>query len=104
MKCKRRVRELGTRSIQSYLMWLVEEHDGVAEHFTTPGKIGPPDLLITWPRRGRAADIHFVETKTVGGVLKPWQKRDHARRRKMGCTVVVLWTEEQCLIYANRHG
>jgi hypothetical protein len=102
----KRVRELGKGGVQSYLIEQVELHGGVAEHFETPGKVGPPDLLVIWPHRLRwsAPDIHFVETKTEGGVLKPWQKRDHARRRKLGCIVAVIWSVEQADNYVRRHG
>lgn len=75
--------------MQRHLMDCVRVAGGVAEHFETPGKIGPPDLIISWD----GGIIHFAETKTTGGVLEPWQSRDHERRRKMGFYVFVPWTK-----------
>ncbi len=93
----RPIRELGKGGVQSYLMELVEAAGGMPEHFATPGKVGPPDLIITWPY----ANIHFAETKTKDGKLEPWQIRDHERRRKLGCIVVVIWTKDQAEFYVH---
>jgi hypothetical protein len=86
---------------------------GTCEKFTTPGKVGPPDRLISWPQGefGSYADlrygrdgIEFVETKAPDGVLKSWQARDHARRRALGYSVHVLWNLEQVAQYLMARG
>jgi hypothetical protein len=101
MKCKRRrkVKELGRHGVQAYMIERVEDCGGKAEHFVTPGKVGPPDLIISWP----GAIVHFAETKTIGGRLEPWQKRDHDRRRAMGFLVVVPWNHDQVDDYISEH-
>lgn len=84
------VKELGRGGVQEYLKEQVELHGGAWDHFSSPGKKGVPDLIITWPMHGWAK-IDFVETKTIGGKLESWQDRDHKRRAKLGCHVVVIW-------------
>lgn len=86
--------------VEKALVKGVEALGGMCEKFTTPGKVGPPDRLISWRMttvgRERAVafgcyGVEFVETKAPDGVLKSWQERDHARRRAMGYRVHVLW-------------
>lgn len=96
------VKEMGPTGVQVYFKEQVALHGGLAEHFTTPGKKGPPDFLVTWPAYGWAR-LHLVECKTIGGALDPWQVRDHERRRKLGCHVYVLWTKAQVDQYVARH-
>jgi hypothetical protein len=93
--------ELGKGGVQQYLFEQVEAHNGMCEHFTSPGKVGVPDCIVTWPVFSFAR-IHFVETKTIGGKLETWQKRDHERREKLGCCVFVLWTKHQVDKYVER--
>ncbi len=97
------VPELGKGSVQEHLFEQVEAHGGLCEHFSTPGKTGPPDCIITWPAYGFAR-IHFIETKTIGGKLESWQERDHKRRRKLGAFVKVLWTKNQVDSYVSEYG
>lgn len=90
----------------------VEALGGTCEKFTTPGKVGPPDRLISWAQGeyrtladrmyGREG-AEFAETKAPDGVLKSWQARDHARRRARGYTVHVLWNlfEVETYLYAR---
>jgi len=85
--------------VENYLVEMVEAHGGMCEKFVTPGKVGPPDRIASYTD----ARIHFIETKTISGTLESWQKRDHARRRKLGFVVVVLWTKEQVDEYANKY-
>jgi hypothetical protein len=89
--------------IEDYLVRRVEESGGMCEKFTSPGKRGVPDRIVTWPRSGWA-QIHFIELKTLGGKLKPWQERDHARRKALGCHVRVLWTRDMVDNYVEEHG
>ncbi len=97
-KLKRGVREA---HIERYLVERVEQCGGMTEKFSSPGKKFVPDRIVTWPAYGFAR-VHFVELKTVGGKLEPGQERDHARRRKMGCHVFVLWTKDQVDDYVHR--
>lgn len=98
------VREI--EGVEQYLVEQVELHGGMCEKHVSPGRRGPPDRICIWPRYGYA-QIHFVETKTimVNGrptPLKPWQIRDHAARRKLGCVVRVLYTKEDVDRYVSR--
>lgn len=97
-KLKRGVREA---KIEAYFVEQVERSGGMCEKFTSPGKKYVPDRIVTWPAYGFAR-IHFVELKTIGGKLEPGQERDHARRRKLGCRVEVLWTRWQVDEYVLR--
>lgn len=89
--------------IEAYLKRRVEECGGMCEKFVSPGKRGVPDRLVTWPRPG-FAQIHFIELKTVGGKLQPWQERDHEERRKLGCHVRVFWTKRMVDEYVEHYG
>jgi hypothetical protein len=94
-------KELGPGGVQRYLMDQVELHGGMSELFTSPGKRGVPDVINTWPEFGWAR-IHFVETKTIDGKVKPWQQRDHDRRRMMGAQVFVIWSKAGVDSYIKR--
>ena len=96
------VRELGAGGVQQYLKDRATAAGGMVEHFTSPGKKGPPDLLIHWPEYAWAR-THFIETKTIGGILKPWQERDHKQRRKIGLKVFVIWTKTEADRYVERY-
>lgn len=96
-KLKRNTQE---SEVEEYLVEQVELHGGMCEKFNPPPK-GRPDRIVTWPAYGFAR-IHFVELKTIGGKLESWQKRDHARRRKLGCHVFVIWTKKQVDDYVER--
>lgn len=63
---------------------------GMCEKFTSPGRRSVPDRIITMPS-GR---IIFVELKAPGKTPSKLQKRDHERRRSMGCDVRVIDTVE----------
>jgi hypothetical protein len=82
------------RDVERYFVEQVEAHGGLCEKFVSPGRKGVPDRIVTWRACGLAR-IHFVELKTIGGKLDPWQERDHARRRRLGCHVRVIWTKKQ---------
>jgi hypothetical protein len=88
-------------AIEDYFVREVERCGGMAEKFTSPGRKGVPDRIVTWPAYGFAR-VHFVELKTVGGKLETWQERDHERRRRLGCHVFVLWTNGQIDNYIRR--
>ena len=86
------VKEIGPGGVQDYFDEQVALHGGMSEPVVRLGYRGFPDRLVTWPRHGWAK-IDFVELKTIGGKLEPWQERDHERRRKFNCHVRVLWTK-----------
>lgn len=99
--------------IERLLVEGVEALGGTCEKFVSPGKIGVPDRIISWPVGSpQARDIsggwtpatEFAETKALGGKLESWQERDHARRRAMGFEVHVPWSEEQVEAYLRSRG
>lgn len=90
-------------NVEKYFVDRVTAAGGMAEKFISPGKRGVPDRIVTWPACGWAR-IHFVELKTIGGKLEPWQKRDHAERNRMNCNVRVIWTKEQVDRYVEEYG
>lgn len=75
--------------IEKYLVTQVKKHGGVAEKFISPGRKHVPDRLVIWPRVN-SAHIDFVEVKTLFSAVAPGQRRDHERRRRMGCFVIVI--------------
>lgn len=78
-------------SVEDYLVERIERMGGLCEKFTTPGRRGPPDRLVTLPW----GTMRLVEVKRPkGGMLSEGQKRDHARRAKCGVIVQLLWTQE----------
>jgi hypothetical protein len=89
-------------TVERYFVEQVEKAGGMTEKFTSPGKKFVPDRLVTWPAYGFAR-IHFVELKTLGGKCESGQERDHARRRKLGCAVFVLWTMKQVDSYVSEY-
>lgn len=105
MSTKRRgeVKELGPGGVQSYLKEQVALWGGMAEHFTSPGRRGVEDLIITWPAAGWGR-IHFVETKTIGGKISPEQARVHAERRQFKVYTKVIWTKTMVDEYVREFG
>jgi hypothetical protein len=80
--------------IEDYFCREVEKAGGRVDKFTSPGRRGVPDRLVTWPRGGWAK-MDLVELKTVGGALDPLQIQDHRERKALGCIVRVIWTKRQ---------
>ncbi len=89
------------RVIESYFKEQVEKNGGMCEKFVSPGTKGVPDRIVTWPAPGFSR-IHFVELKAPLGKLDPCQVRDHARRKRLGCHVFVLYTKRQVDDYIER--
>jgi hypothetical protein len=77
--------------VETYLCEQVEERGGLCEKHVSPGLVGVPDRLITWP----CGVMHLAETKAPGKKPRPKQARDHARRAKRCVTVYVLDTKEK---------
>lgn len=82
--------EIRERDIESALVVRVKALGGLCEKFTSPGKRSVPDRIVTMPG-GR---IVFVELKAPGKRPTALQVRDHARRRALGCEVIVIDTLE----------
>lgn len=72
--------------IEAALIRRVKALGGLCEKFTSPGRRSVPDRIVTLPG-GR---VIFVELKAPGKVPTENQKRDHDRRRMMGCDVRVI--------------
>ena len=64
----------------------VKSLGGIAEKFTSPGRRSCPERIVTLPG-GR---IIFVELKAPGKRPTNAQRRDHLKRRMLGCEVVVI--------------
>lgn len=103
MSSAKKYRAVKEATIERYLVEQVEAHGGMCEKFTSPGRRGVPDRIVTWPAHGWAR-IHFVECKTLGGQLDPAQMRDHERRRKLNCHVYTIWTKAQVDDYVGQYG
>lgn len=107
------------RPIELYLRDEIRLLGGEMEKFVSPGVRGRPDDIVSWPANKpsrlwspihgdfviNAAWCEFIETKRPkGGRLSVLQKKDHARRRKMGFLVHVIWTMEQAEAYLISRG
>lgn len=77
-------------AIENALVAGVKALGGECVKFVNPGRTGAPDRIVFL-----FGTTIFVETKTDGGYVKPWQKRYHDMLRKHGQSVLVLWTIEQ---------
>ena len=74
------------RDIEKALIKRIAALGGTCEKFTSPARRSVPDRLVTLPG-GR---VEFVECKRPGQKPTPKQAKDHARRRELGCTVLVI--------------
>ena len=74
------------KAIEQKLYKRIKAIGGECEKFTSPGRRSVPDRLVTLPG-GR---IVFVELKSCGKTPTENQLRDHARRRALGFTVLVI--------------
>jgi hypothetical protein len=74
------------KQIEMALVYRVKELGGLCEKFVSPGRRSVPDRIVTLPG-GR---IIFVELKAPGNEPTETQRRDHERRRALGCEVRVI--------------
>jgi hypothetical protein len=72
--------------IEAALVRRVKELGGLCEKFVSPGRRSVPDRVVTLPG-GR---VVFVEVKAPGKKPTELQERDHWRRRKLGCEVIII--------------
>lgn len=79
------------RDIENALVRRVKKLGGLCEKFTSPGRRSVPDRLVTLPNNR----IIFVELKAPGKRPTELQKRDHDRRKVLGCDVRVIDSMEQ---------
>ena len=84
------------KTIEAALVRRVKERGGLCEKFTSPGRRSVPDRIVTLPG-GR---IVFVELKAPGFFPTELQRRDHARRRALGCEVFVIRSIESANAFA----
>lgn len=74
------------KDIESALCARVKSLGGLCEKFISPGRRSVPDRIVTLP----SGVIVFVEVKAPGKKPTDLQERDHARRKALGCRVVVI--------------
>ena len=74
------------KDIESALCARVKSLGGLCEKFVSPGRRSVPDRIVTLP----GGAIVFVEVKAPGKKPTDLQERDHARRKALGCRVVVI--------------
>jgi hypothetical protein len=76
------------KELEAKFVKKVKSIGGMAEKFTSPGRRSCPDRLVSLPG-GR---IIFVELKQNGKKPTENQKRDHEKRRALGCDVRIIDT------------
>lgn len=81
--------------VETYLTAQVEARGGLCEKHVSPGLVGVPDRLITWP----VGVMHLAETKATGKKPRGNQLRDHARRAARNVRVYVLDTHSKIDTY-----
>jgi len=74
------------KQIEQALCKRVKAIGGLCEKFQSRNKRAVPDRIVTLPG-GR---IVFIELKAPGKKPTDAQSRDHARRRELGCRVLVI--------------
>lgn len=74
------------RDIEKAFVARVKALGGMAEKFTSPSRRAVPDRIVTLPG-GR---VVFVELKARGKKPTALQLNDHARRKSLGCEVLVI--------------
>lgn len=73
-------------AIERALCKRIEQLGGMCEKFVSPNRRSVPDRIVSLPK----ARTVFVEVKAPGKSPTPSQIRDHARRRALGCEVLVI--------------
>lgn len=81
--------------VEAFFKEQVAKFGGMTEKHVSPGHIGVPDQLVTWP----GGIMHLCELKAPKKDPRSSQVRDHARRAKFGVTVFVLSTKEAVVNY-----
>jgi len=90
------------RNVEDFLKEQVEKFGGMCEKHVSPGRVGVPDELVTWP----GGIMHLIETKAPKKGPRSSQQRDHARRAELGVEVYVLNTKlavTRYVLWAKNH-
>ena len=74
------------KELETKFVLKVKSLGGMAEKYVSVNRRSVPDRLVTLPG-GR---IIFAEIKRPGGKVTDAQARDHARRRALGCKVMII--------------
>lgn len=84
--------------IEAYLEARVVALGGICEKFTSPGKRGVPDRIVTLPYNR----IFMVELKRPSGRYRKLQEIDHRERLQRGCAVETLWSKKEVDAFIRR--
>ncbi len=76
------------RDVERYLVQRIRALGGECRKMTFAGHRGAPDRLVLLPGR-----LCWVELKQPKGAVALHQEREHAKLRKFGQQVHVLWTK-----------
>jgi hypothetical protein len=76
------------RDVEKALVKRVKSLGGICEKYVSPQRRSVPDRIVTLP----GGIIIFVELKAPGKKPTDAQKRDHLKRRLLGCDVRVIDT------------
>ena len=89
-------------AVEKHLQKRVRERGGLCEKHVSPGRVGPPDQLVTWPD----GTMQLVETKRPyikgkqsAGELSVPQQRDHMRRAQRRVHVRMVFTKDEADAY-----
>ena len=84
--------EVRERDVESHLRRIVEARGGRCEKFIPDQDSGMPDRIVMLP----GGVLVWVETKKPkGGSVRKLQEFQHARLRRLGQRVEVVWTKAQ---------
>lgn len=75
----------------------VRKQGGVALKYTSPYITGLPDRIVIRPKN----NITFVELKSKGKKPSPLQEEQMTRLRALGCSVIVIDSEESLNAFLN---
>jgi len=84
--------------VEAALVKRVKELGGLCEKHVSLGNVGVPDRIVTLP----GGTIIWVELKAPGKEPTVIQLRDHDKRRKLGCEVIVIDSLEGVDAFAKR--
>lgn len=73
------------RDIEDHLVVRCKQIGALCDKFCSPQRRAVPDRIVTFE-----GCVYFIELKALGKQATAPQQRDHARRRKVGATVLVL--------------
>lgn len=77
--------------VERALVTRIKKIGGEIRKVTWPGRRGAPDRVAMFPK----GLLVWIETKAPSGTLADHQKREHARLRKMGQQVDVIWNLDE---------